>query len=1129
MGRSGRGQGYCSGGGEVHRKGWVWELVDKPFGKSIIKLKWLWKNKKDEDQTVIRNEARLVAKGYAQEEGIDFEELFALVARLEAVWIFIAYAAHKSFPIFQMDVKTAFLNGPLKEEVYVAQPDGFVDPDHPEKVYRLKKALYGLKQAPRAWYDELLKFLISKGFTKGLQIHQSPSGIFINQAKYTLEILHKHGMDKCQSIGTPIATKPKLDADLSGNPVDQYDYRSKIGSLMYLTSTPHQDLSPFNQNYMQQSMTNPEDITDPTTAMNMVLVLMAKAFKLNYSTPTNNNQRISSKPRNRQIAQPGMNMGQDRQMQMIGGNGGNQFRQYAGQNAGNLNGYNAVQNVRNQQASTLGTQTDKAPVYDLYGSAEVYDYENCYNNEIFNMFTQEDQYNELFEPIPEPHQVPQNESNVISEVFNGEQGRGKVEQHYVNVDETRAYHKSLFHNLAAEVKKVNSVNRKMKETNVELTTELARYKNQERTQLQDYGFNYNKIQLYCDSQSAIAISCNPIQHSRTKHIHTQYHFIKEQVENGIIELYFVITEYQLADMFTKSLPEDRFKYLVRRIVEILFKTHTGRDFKHKSASIFLKDKHKWKNPESTLARRSRLRVTNKEPEHFREVALPRPPGAQRIVKSQRSSNSTASFGSNPLMYQEMMKAQYELDHKAKMKVIEREANSRINLYKFQRITEDMKVLQIGPRGMDPTDAAIIDLKALDEGCSSKNYVRKFFRALHPKWRAKVMAIEESKDLTSLSLDELIGNIKVHEMIIKKDYEIVKAKGERRSLALKAKKEYSDEECSTFRSEDEEYAMVVRDFKKFFKTRGRLVRQPRNDKKTFQRSRDDKNGKNDRKCFRCSDPNHLIGECPKRPKDKNQRAFVRGSWSDSGEEDDEKAKDETCLMAQSSNEICLAVDLEPDEWIKDSGCSKHMMDEEEAIKVIEKKNLEKDIEDDTLEIEEVVNIKESRNHPLENIKGNLNKELLSIKDESWIIVMQEEINQFIINDVWELVPQPKNMTIIETKWVYRNKLDENDVVSRNKARLVAQGYNQQEGIDYDKTCAQLLGSLLYLTASRPDIMFSVCLCARFQEDPKTSHLEAVKCIFQYIKGTTHLELWYPKGTGIETVVYADSDHAGDYVG
>nr|GEW02318.1 zf-CCHC domain-containing protein/UBN2 domain-containing protein [Tanacetum cinerariifolium] len=162
--------------------------------------------------------------------------------------------------------------------------------------------------------------------------------------------------------------------------------------------------------------------------------------------------------------------------------------------------------------------------------------------------------------------------------------------------------------------------------------------------------------------------------------------------------------------------------------------------------------------------------------------------------------------------------------------------------------------------------------------SSGNYVRKFLRALHPKWRAKVIAIEESKDLTSLSLDELIGNLKVHKMIIKKDSEIVKAKDERKFIALKAKKESSNEECLTSGSEDEEYTMAVRDFKKFFKRRGRFVRQPHNDKKTFQRSRDDKNGKSDRKCFRCGDRNHFIRECPKPPKDKNERAFVEGSWS-----------------------------------------------------------------------------------------------------------------------------------------------------------------------------------------------------------------------------------------------------------
>ncbi|GJT85640.1 retrovirus-related pol polyprotein from transposon TNT 1-94 [Tanacetum coccineum] len=273
----------------------VWELVDRPLCKNVINLKWLWKNKRDEENTVIRNKSRLVAKGYAQKEGIDFEESFAPVARLEAVRLFIAYAAHKSFTVYQMDVKTAFLYGPLKEEVYVNQPDGFVDPYHPDKVYRLKKALYGLKQAPRAWYDELSNFLVSEGFSKGsidptlfitkhredillvqiyvddiifgstnlklskrfgklmhskfdmsmmgelkfflgIQIHQSPRGIFINQAKYAQEILKKHGMTSCDSIGTPMATK-HLDADLSGTPIDQTKYRSMVGALMYLTAS----------------------------------------------------------------------------------------------------------------------------------------------------------------------------------------------------------------------------------------------------------------------------------------------------------------------------------------------------------------------------------------------------------------------------------------------------------------------------------------------------------------------------------------------------------------------------------------------------------------------------------------------------------------------------------------------------------------------------------------------------------------------------------------------------------------------------------------------------------------------------------------------------------------------------
>nr|GEZ10391.1 integrase, catalytic region, zinc finger, CCHC-type, peptidase aspartic, catalytic [Tanacetum cinerariifolium] len=176
---------------------------------------YIYKVKLDEYGDVLKNKARLVAKGYRQEEGIDFEESFAPMARIEAIRIFIANAASRNMTVYQMDVKTAFLNGDLKEEVYVSQPEGFVDPDHPTHVYRLKKALYGLKQAPWA----------------------CPRGIFINQSKFALEILKKFGMDSCDSVDTPMMDRLKLDEDLSRTPVDQTRFHSMVGSLMYLTAS----------------------------------------------------------------------------------------------------------------------------------------------------------------------------------------------------------------------------------------------------------------------------------------------------------------------------------------------------------------------------------------------------------------------------------------------------------------------------------------------------------------------------------------------------------------------------------------------------------------------------------------------------------------------------------------------------------------------------------------------------------------------------------------------------------------------------------------------------------------------------------------------------------------------------
>ncbi|GJV96547.1 retrovirus-related pol polyprotein from transposon TNT 1-94 [Tanacetum coccineum] len=232
----------------------VWELVPRLDKVMVITLKWIYKVKLDELGGILKNKARLVARRYLQEEGINFKESFALVARLEGVRIFLAFAAHKNMIVYQMDVKTAFLNGILRKEVCVSQPDGFVDPDNPNHVYRLKKALYGLKQAPRTWYDLLSSFLLSQGFSKGtvdptlfisrkgkdiLLISQSPRGIFLNKSKYALESLKKYGMELCDP--PPMVEKSKLDVyaeeeshDLEISDVNhtlKWEYKVKLDEL----------------------------------------------------------------------------------------------------------------------------------------------------------------------------------------------------------------------------------------------------------------------------------------------------------------------------------------------------------------------------------------------------------------------------------------------------------------------------------------------------------------------------------------------------------------------------------------------------------------------------------------------------------------------------------------------------------------------------------------------------------------------------------------------------------------------------------------------------------------------------------------------------------------------------------
>jgi hypothetical protein len=274
----------------------VWELVKRPSDHNVIGTKWVFQNKQDENGIIVRNKARSVAQGYSQVEGLDFDETFAPVARLEAIQILLAYATSHNIKLYQMDVKSAFLNGKINELIYVEQSPSFEDSKKPNHVYKLSKALYGLKQAPRAWYERLQDFLVSKGFkvgkvdttlfTKkivddlficqiyvddiifgstnqefceefgdmmsqefemsmigelsfflGLQVKQTKDGTFNCQSKYVNDLLKRFSMNNSKPIKTPMATNAHLDLDEGGNSVDLKLYRSMIDSLLYLTAS----------------------------------------------------------------------------------------------------------------------------------------------------------------------------------------------------------------------------------------------------------------------------------------------------------------------------------------------------------------------------------------------------------------------------------------------------------------------------------------------------------------------------------------------------------------------------------------------------------------------------------------------------------------------------------------------------------------------------------------------------------------------------------------------------------------------------------------------------------------------------------------------------------------------------
>ncbi|GJT08519.1 retrovirus-related pol polyprotein from transposon TNT 1-94 [Tanacetum coccineum] len=392
----------------------------------------------------------------------DYFEVDLQIARLEAIRIFLAFAAHINMVVYQMDVKTAFLNGNLREEVYVSQSDGFVDKDNPNYVYKLKKALYGLKKAPRAWYDMLYLFLISQDFSKGsvdptffihrdgkellmVQIYVDdiifPAStlelcIFINQSKYALESLKKYDFDSCDPVDTPMVEKSKLDEDKEGKVVDQLHYHGMIGTLLYLTAS------------------RPD--------LQFAICMCA---------------RYQARPTKKHL--------------------------------------NALKRIFRYLKGTvhrgLWYPKDSSIALTAFADANHAGCQDTHRSTSGSM--------QLLGDRLVSWSFKRQKSAAIS----------STEAEYIAL--SGCYAQILWM----------------------------------KSRLTDYGIDFNKIPMYCDNKSAIALCCNNVQHSRSNHIDIRFHFIKERVENGVIKLYFVNTEYQLANIFTKALGRNRIEFLINKL------------------------------------------------------------------------------------------------------------------------------------------------------------------------------------------------------------------------------------------------------------------------------------------------------------------------------------------------------------------------------------------------------------------------------------------------------------------------------------------------------------------------------------------------------------------------------------
>nr|GEV17208.1 copia protein [Tanacetum cinerariifolium] len=1058
----------------------VWTLVDLPHGKRAIGTKWVYRNKRDQRGIVVRNIARLVTQGHRQEEGIDYDKVFAPVARIKAIMLFLAYASFMVFTVYQMDVKSAFLYGTIKEEVYVSQLSGFVDLEFPNRLYKVEKALYGLHQAPRAWPHIMFavcacsRFQVQpkvshmhavKRIFRYLKGHPTLGLWYLKDLPLELiaysesdyvdaSLDRKSTTGGCQFLGSRLIScfmQTKIH-------VDNESVICVVKSHVYHSKTKHIEIRHhfIRDSYKKRLIKMVKIHTDSNVAD-----LHTKAFDVTSTKVNAARFSYCCWIIHFGYLEWSANVFVD-QHNMVA---------YLEKSDDNTEFHQIVDFL--SLCSITYALTQMHAIVD--GKAVVIS-ESLVRSDL--LFDDEDgNVTPLFDTMLVQHQAPEGEGSAIP---SKPQPIPSTSQQPISVSLTTEtqiaepqipashvifYEAPIEHILQSQTCRITQKDTELPHTSVPLNLRAYEAINQEEgdrveraittdASLESVQDSDNMIKTQTTVMSNVDIpqgidTCGSPRNQETMGVtsaQTRSERVLEQpnepplteghtsgsgegrLEENIKLMDIVPIPYDspLTGGYTPGSDEGRitlaelmetYTTLSHRVTQLKTKLSTTKAVYNKAFITLTNRVKKLKSQLKQKKSRAVIRSSDEEgpsvhiedsPKQGRiikeidedeninlrilakdkgkgimqETELPKKLKKKEMIQLSLDEELAQKLYAEELAKEEAIQEQkrYNLekalelqrhldqrkenvpkDSEIERKVMKRagfdlqqgsskkqrlektkevaeaqgESDQEVEELKLYMriILEEDIVIEAIPLAIKPSMIIEEDLETLwklvkdkygntrpEEGfVNERNMARKFVVVVvkvcyDGQWQLVVVtAIEESKDLTSLSLDELIGNLKVYEVLIKNDSEMVKVKREQnKSLALKAKKQSSDEDSLTSDSDDEEYAMAVRDFKKFFKRQGRFVRQPHDERKGSQRNKDNKNGKGERKCFKCGGLNHLIEECPKLSRSYNQRAFVGGSLSDSDEDREEKTKDEKYLMAKASNEVLFETEFFSDD-------------------------------------------------------------------------------------------------------------------------------------------------------------------------------------------------------------------------